>query len=70
MKEKLIITAEISKSAISTLFFLSGEELTQERWEKLSESPISLDLGVLGKSERMQLEMLLASCTILSKKAE
>lgn len=66
MDEKITITAELGKNEVSALFFLIGEELTDERWERLSRSPIALNFDVWGKEERTQFKALLISAAILN----
>lgn len=68
MKEKMIITAELSKNDVSALFFLMGEELTDDMWEKLSERPISADLGQFDQTERQQVKFMLAALALSSIK--
>lgn len=70
MDEKITITAELGKNEVSALFFLIGEELTDERWESLSRSPIALNFDVWGKEERTQLKALLISAAMLSTNIE
>ena len=70
MDEKITITAELGKNEVSSLCFLIGEELTDERWEKLSKSPIALNFDVWGKEERTQLKALLISAAMLSTNIE
>lgn len=52
MKEKMIITTELSKNDVSGVFFLMGMELTDDMWEKLSERPILTDLSQFDQTER------------------
>lgn len=67
MDDSIKITAEISKKEASELFFLVGEELTEEQWEKLSEHPISLDWDKIDKGDRRNLKMILIGCAILTQ---
>lgn len=68
MKEKMTITLELSKNDIAGLFFMLGEELTDEQWEMLSERPVLADLGGFDKSERQQIKLALAAVAIASMK--
>lgn len=70
MDDSIKITAEISKKEASALFFLMGEELTEEQWEKLSERPISLNWDKIDKSDRRNLKMILIGCAILTQRTE
>ena len=65
MDDSIKITAEISKKEASALFFLVGEELTDEQWEMLSERPISLDWDKIDKGDRRNLKMILIGCALL-----
>ena len=67
MDDSIKITAEISKKEVSALFFLVGEELTEEQWEKLSEHPISLDWDKIDKDDRRNLKMILIGCPIVTQ---
>lgn len=69
MNESIKITAEISKTDVSALFFLLGEELTEQQWKELSESPISVDWNKLDKDGRRNLKMVLISMAALSLKS-
>lgn len=68
MKEKMIITAELSKNDVSAVFFLMGVELTDDMWEKLSERPISADLDQFDQTERQQVKFMLAALALSSIK--
>lgn len=68
MEEKIIITAELSKNDVSAIFFLTGRELTDEVWKKLSESPIQVDFSQLERTEQQQMKLLLASMALASIK--
>lgn len=70
MDGNIKITAEISKEEASALFFLVGEELTDELWEKLSERPISLDWDKMTKNDRMNLKIILVGCAILTQRTQ
>nr|DAR04582.1 MAG TPA: hypothetical protein [Caudoviricetes sp.] len=70
MDDNIKITAEISKTEASALFFLVGEELTEEQWKKLSERPISLDWDKLDKNEGRNLKMILIGCAILTQRTQ
>lgn len=73
MNDNIKITAEISKSDVLAVFYLAGEELTDEEWKRLSESPITLDWSLLSKSDRRDLKMalaVLATLAVLKRKAE
>lgn len=68
MKEKMTITLELSKNDIEGLFFMLGEELTDEQWKRLSERPVMADLGGFDKSERQQIKLALAAVALASMK--
>lgn len=68
MKEKMTITLELSKNDIAGLFFMLGEELTDEQWKMLSERPVMADLGGFDKSERQQIKLALAAVALASMK--
>lgn len=70
MNDSIKITAEISKKEVSALFFLVGEELTDELWEKLSERPISLDWDKMAKNDRRNLKMILVGYAILTQRTQ
>ena len=70
MNEKITITAEIGKNEVSALFFLVGHELTDERWDKLSKSPVALNFDAWSKEERTQLKLLLISAAMVSANIE
>ena len=68
MKEKMTITLELSKNDIAGLFFMLGEELTDEQWKRLSERPVMADLGGFDKSERQEIKLALAAVALASMK--
>lgn len=68
MKEKMIITTELSKNDVSGVFFLMGMELTDDMWEKLSERPILTDLSQFDQTERQQVKFMLAALALSSIK--
>lgn len=68
MKEKMTITLELSKNDIAGLFFMLGEELTDEQWKRLSERPVMADLGGFDKSERQQIKLALAAVALANMK--
>ena len=68
MKEKMTITLELSKNDIAGLFFMLGEELTDEQWKRLSERPVMADLGGFDKSERQQIKLAFAAVALASMK--
>ena len=61
MNEKIKISVEMSRADASSIFFLMGEELTDELWEKLSESPISIDWDRFDKDVRRNMKIALIS---------
>lgn len=67
MKEKMIITTELSKNDVSGVFFLMGK-LTDDMWEKLSERPILTDLSQFDQTERQQVKFMLAALALSSIK--
>lgn len=66
MEEKIKITAEIGKNEVAAFCFLAGVELTDERWEQLSQSPVSLNFNLWDKDEQKQLKLLLVSAAMIS----
>lgn len=70
MNEKLKVTYELSKEAVSGLFYLLGNELSEEMWQTLTKAPVSLNADSLDKKEKFGFELMLLSLAVLSVKAE
>lgn len=73
MNDSIKVTAEISKNDVLAIFSLAGKELTNEEWERLSESHITLDWGFLNKSDQRDMQMalaILATLAVLTHKTE
>lgn len=70
MNEKLKVTYELSKEAVSGLIYLLGEELSDEQWQTLTKAPVPLNADSLGKQEKFGFELMLLSLAVLSVKAE
>lgn len=66
MGENIKITAELSRTDVSALFFLIGEELTEERWQKLAERPISLSFDSLSKEDAIGIKLALIGLAAVS----
>lgn len=70
MNEKLKVTYELSKEAVSGLIYLLGEDLSDEQWQTLTKAPVSLNADNLGKQEKLGFELMILSLAVLSVKAE
>lgn len=61
MSEKIKIITEMGRADISAIFFLMGEELTDELWKKLSENSISIDWNKFEKDVQKNMKIALIS---------